>query len=265
MEYTTKEYITQQDEYNTPSGTRLCLLRRLHFPIRLSFYAGIGRVVFDGGRVALRGGYDHDFWFGQSRRVFEVVELHGGIFHIRGLDNLRKVEGQVVFISNHMSTLETLVLPCLILPYKDLTYVIKESLLTYPVFGHLMKSLRPIAVTRKDPREDLKTVLHQGEEILNSGRSLVIFPQSTRRLHFDPEHFNTLGVKLAKRAGVPVIPIALKTDFWKKGKLLGEFGPVGRPRDIYISFGEPMTIQGTGKEEHHKIIGFIQDLLASIE
>jgi len=32
-----------------------------------------------------------------------------------------------VFIGNHMSILETFVLPCLIQPHRDVTFVVKES------------------------------------------------------------------------------------------------------------------------------------------
>ena len=49
--------------------------------------------------------------------------------------------------------------------------------------------------------------------------SVLIFPQTTRELFFDPKKFNTLGIKLAKRAKVPVIPIAVKTDAWWHGQM----------------------------------------------
>ena len=80
---------------------------------------------------------------------------------------------------------------------------------------------------------------------------------SCRSVEFKPEEFNTLGVKLAKKAGVAVVPVALKTDFWGNGKLIKEIGPLDHKKHIHIKFGEPMNITGNGKEENQRIIDFI--------
>jgi len=103
--------------------------------------------------------------------------------------------------------------------------------------------------------------MNGGADILASGVSIVIFPQSTRSVEFRPEDFNSLGVKLAKKAGVKVIPVAIKTDFWGNGKFIKEIGPVDASKTIYIKFGEPMAISGNGKEDNQKIIDFIQSSL----
>jgi 1-acyl-sn-glycerol-3-phosphate acyltransferase len=96
---------------------------------------------------------------------------------------------------------------------------------------------------------------------LSKGISIVIFPQSTRSVEFRHEEFNSLGVKLAKKAGVKVIPVALKTDFWGNGKVIRELGPLDSRKTIYIKFSEPFPVTGTGKEENQKIIDFIQSSL----
>jgi 1-acyl-sn-glycerol-3-phosphate acyltransferase len=131
-----------------------------------------------------------------------------------------------------------------------------------PVFGPIMRSRKPVLVGRTNPREDLKVVLEGGTEKLNSGQSIVIFPQSTRALVFNSEDFNSLGIKLAIKAGVPVIPIALKTDAWGIGRLVKEFGPIDRRKKVHFAFGEPLTIQGRGSDEHQKVVNFIQEHLA---
>ena len=177
------------------------------------------------------------------------------------MENITKLPGSVLFISNHMSTLETMILPSIIGPHKELTFVVKESLVKHPLFGDVMRSRNPIVVGRTDPRKDLEAVMNGGVEILKSGISIVIFPQSTRSVDFKPEEFNSLGVKLAKKAGVNVVPIALKTDFWGNGNLIKELGPLDHKKHIHIKFGEPMTITGNGKDENQKIIEFIKTSL----
>jgi 1-acyl-sn-glycerol-3-phosphate acyltransferase len=39
-----------------------------------------------------------------------------------------------------MSTLETFVLPYLIAPHRPMTFVVKKSLVEYPVFKHVMRA-----------------------------------------------------------------------------------------------------------------------------
>jgi 1-acyl-sn-glycerol-3-phosphate acyltransferase len=161
-----------------------------------------------------------------------------------------------------MSTLETMVLPCIIQPLKGTTFVVKRSLLTMPVFGHVMRSRDPIALGRTNPRDDLKVVLEEGVRKLQNGRSIIIFPQSTRSVEFRPEEFNSLGIKLAARAGVPVLPVALKTDAWGNGKYIKEFGPIDNRKIVRFAFGQPIRIEGRGAEEHGKVVEFIREKLA---
>jgi len=251
------ECFIQQDEYHTSEGKRQSLLRKVHLPITLSFYLQILRIVLSSWYNVRKGKFDSHCFCQHSWMVIEAVESNGGIVHIWGLHNIGRTKGPVVFISNHMSTLETFAFPCLIQPIREHAYVVKESLLTYPIFGAIMQSQRPIAVTRKNPREDLKTVLQKGVEFLKAGRSLVIFPQSTRTTGFDPGQFNTLGLKLAQKADVPIIPIAVKTDYWGAGKVIRDFGLIGKSREVYIRFGEPILIQGHGRKEHQEVVRFI--------
>jgi 1-acyl-sn-glycerol-3-phosphate acyltransferase len=154
-----------------------------------------------------------------------------------------------------------MVLPAIISQFKDSTFVVKQSLVDYPVFKHIMRSRDPITVGRTNPRDDLKAVFEGGEERLKAGRSIVIFPQTTRTEVFDPGQFNTIGIKLAKKANVPVVPVALKTDTWGNGKYLKDYGKVDVSKTVHFEFGKPMIIAGRGTEEHQQIIDFISGRL----
>ena len=139
----------------------------------------------------------------------------------------------------------------------EVTFVVKESLNKHPLFGPIMRARNPIVVKRDNPREDFQTVMTKGKELLASGTSIIIFPQSTRSADFKPQEFNTLGIKLARAAGVQVMPVAIKTDFWENGKYLKELGALDRSKPIHMVFGQPFSIQGAGKDEHKQVVDFI--------
>jgi 1-acyl-sn-glycerol-3-phosphate acyltransferase len=197
--------------------------------------------------------------------VVKLLEKVGCNIEITGTENFKSINEPVVFIGNHMSTLETFILPCLIHPKKPVTFVVKKSLVEYPVFRHIMVARDPIVVSRDNPREDLKTVLNDGTEKLSKGVSVIVFPQTTRTPVFDSKQFNTIGIKLAKKAGVKVVPVALKTDAWTNGKLIKDFGKIYPERKVRFAFGKPMSITGRGDEEHEAVISFIKEHLKSWE
>ncbi len=246
------------DSYNTPEIQYLSLREKIILNNRLYFTLKYAMIVLRTRREAVRKKYNTRSWSDSSYYIFRFIENCGGRFHISGMDNITKSKKPVLFISNHMSTLETMILPSLIAPLREVTFVVKDSLVRHPLFGDVMRSRNPIVVGRSDPRKDFDAVMNGGMELLKQGTSIIIFPQSTRSVEFKPEDFNTLGVKLAKKAGVEVVPMAIKTDFWGNGRLIKELGPIDRHKPIHIKFGEPFPITGNGKEENQKIIDFIQ-------
>ena len=227
------------------------------------FYAKILGIVYRASKLAQKGLYDNRRWIESSLTTVRAIELVGGRLEVHGLENVQRLTSPAVFIGNHMSILETFVLPCLIQPYRDVTFVIKESLMTYPYFGHVMRNRNPVVVGRENPREDLKLVLEEGRKRLEANVSVVIFPQTTRSVEFDPAKFNSLGIKLAKRCNAPAVPFALKTDAWGLGQRIKDFGPIRPDKTVRFHFGEPMTVRGSGKEEHNAIVEFIQGNLAA--
>jgi 1-acyl-sn-glycerol-3-phosphate acyltransferase len=246
-----------ESSYHTREDTPRSIWDKLALNSRWYYIGHWVYYVLRGRKIAIKGLYDREAWASTSFDVLKLIESCGGRFHITGLDNLRKVSPPVVFISNHMSQLESMVFPCIIAPEMEVTFVVKEGLVKHPVFGPVMRARKPIVVSRENSREDFKKVMDQGLELLTKGISVVIFPQSSRKVEFIPEEFNTLGVKLACRANVKVIPIAIKTDFWKNGKYLRDLGPIDRRKSIHMHFEEPMTICGSGKEENQQIVDFI--------
>ena len=102
----------------------------------------------------------------------------------------------------------------------------------------------------------------EGKRLLEEGRSIIIFPQSTRSEEFNPEKFNSIGIKLVKSAGVPVVPFALKTDFLGNGKYFRDLGPVRPKRQVWFEFAPARQVEGNGQTTQQEIIDFIQSKIA---
>ena len=248
------KHLTTQSSYKT-SKTPICWFAR-KFATSI-FYVKMFHVVLTASKFSKKGEYTGQRWIQSSLDIVNALESVGGSFEMQNIAVHRQLDTPCVFIANHMSILETFVLPCLIQPYRDVTFVVKESLISYPFFKHVMLSLDPVVVGRVNPREDLKTVLQEGQKRLNRDVSIVIFPQTTRSPFFDTNKFNTLGIKLAKRGKAPVIPIALKTDAWGIGGWFKDFGKINPAIPVRFCFGEPLHVKGSGKEEHNYIVEFI--------
>lgn len=251
------------DSYQTPADVSRALREYLLLGSRWSPYSFFFKIILTYRPYAVAGTYDDDIWARSSYESIKYLERCGAKFHIAGLDKVRELKGPAVFVSNHMSTLETVALPGLICPIRPVTYVVKEKLSKGRIWGPIMRSRDPIVVSRKDPRADLEAVLVGGAERLARGISIIIFPQGTRSDTFDRSRFNSLGIKLAAKAGVPVVPIAVKTDYWGNGALLRGFGPVHRNRAVHIEFGEPIVVEGRGKIQHEQCLDFIEGRLRS--
>lgn len=254
-----KKFLTG-DTYRSPDRHVGAVIRTLP---SLSFYGGLFCTAIPWlCRKAAQGQCDDSAWVYASVWTAELIESVGCTVMVDGMDQISAVDGPCIFVANHMSTLETFMLPSIIRPRRPVTFVVKDSLVTMPFFGAVMRSRDPIVVGRTNPREDLTAVLEGGQARLEKGISLIIFPQSTRTNTFDPQRFNSIAIKLARKANVPLVPLALKTDAWGQGKKIKELGPIKGGMPVRYRFAPPITVTGNGKTEHTAICEFIGGQLA---
>ncbi len=249
------------DVYATPENVPRARSEYVLLGSRWSVYCHFFATILRSRARALAGLYDDEAWARSSREVITNLERCRARLRIEGMNRVRGTDGPMVFVSNHMSTLETLALPGLIVPMKPVTYVVKEKLLHGFFWGPIMRSRDPIPVSRADPRADLEIVLREGAARLAAGISVIIFPQGTRKDVFVRSELNSLGAKLAARAGALLVPIAVKTDYWGSSGIFRGFGPIRRDRQIHIEFGEPLSVSGRGKTEHEQCLDFIESRL----
>lgn len=242
--------------YVSPARRRF-LVEKIPGWASLVYYTMLIDLLLRDSLMARIGKYDQERWKRSAFEIIKIIESAGGRLKVSGFTHVAEYKGPLVYVSNHMSMADTFIMPSILLAFNRLTLVVKEELLDYPVFGSIMKAIKLIGVSRQNPREDLRKVLSEGEAYIKKGYSVVIFPQATRSAIFNPASFNSLGVKLAKRAGVPVVPVALKTDFQGNGRFIKDMGPVDPCKKIFVEFGKPLEVGGNDSETHRIIVEFI--------
>lgn len=253
----------QRGVYSTPKDVPKSWVERCFGWSDLYAYSQVIDICLSGGRHARAGKFTNAVWRDHGLQSLEMLEGCGGRVEVDGIEHVAALKGPAVFVANHMSILDTLAGPSMVLAFRPVCVVIKSSLLKYPGLGDVLRSVNAINVDRQNPRDDLQTVLQKGAERLKDGISVMLFPQATRDPIFKPEAFNSLGAKLASRAGVPLVPLALKTDIWGIGKVIRDFGRLDRSKVVRFRFGPPVSAEGTGKDAHRQTVEFISQTISS--
>jgi 1-acyl-sn-glycerol-3-phosphate acyltransferase len=245
--------------YATPAGRLPARTARAGFRAGVQFYVGaLGGVIVQGVRTLRAKRFSTETLGQLSWRLIHSAEQMGTLVTFEGFESMRGIDRQpAVIVANHMSLVETMLLPAGVFANGPMIIVAKRSLTRYPAFGRILEASRAILVDRRNPRQDLADVLEQGVRRLKEGCSVLLFPQGTRLPVFDPGRFNSLGVKLAKRAGVPLIPVACKTDFARPGRFLRDFGPIDPARPIRFTAGPRLDISRPQRELQEACVGHI--------
>ena len=187
---------------------------------------------------------------------------------VEGFENRQAVKGPVLYVANHMSMTETILLPPIILAFGPFSYVAKASLAHLPFLEKAADHMRMVPISRTSPREDLVNILRIGTERIKGGDSFLIFPQGTRCEVFSRKRYSSIGAKLAERAGVPVVPIVVDTRCQptrKRGllaKVFKDFGPVDTSLDLRVACGPAIPL-GRAKGMHEAAFDWMADKLES--
>ena len=176
----------------------------------------------------------------------KVDELSGGQKQLLALASVMVLQPRLLILDEPTSQLDPIAAADFLQTVGRLN---RELGITVLLTEHRLEEALPLATHA--------AVLDGGVERLSRGISIIVFPQSTRMPVFDEHHFNTIGVKLARKANVPVVPLALKTDAWGQGKKFKELGKI-TPLPVHYHFGNALRVQGNGKEEHQHICDFIR-------
>ncbi|PYI08902.1 putative 1-acylglycerol-3-phosphate acyltransferase [Aspergillus sclerotiicarbonarius CBS 121057] len=112
-----------------------------------------------------------------------------------------------VFIGNHQSELDVLMLGTIFPPYCSVTA--KKSLRHIPFLGWFMALSRTVFIDRANRETAVKAFDSAADEMRNHRQSVFIFAEGTRSYSDSPEllPFKKGAFHLAVKAGVPIVPV----------------------------------------------------------
>lgn len=153
---------------------------------------------------------------GWAKFVIWWLEITCGLKHdVVGIENIP--ETPCVFACNHQSTWETISTQTFL---PALAWVLKRELFRIPVFGWGLWATRPIAIDRNDRESAREQVIHQGQEKIQEGRYVLIFPEGTRTTYGEVGFYKKGGAMLARAANVDIVPIAHNAGkFWRRNNV----------------------------------------------
>lgn len=152
------------------------------------------------------------------------------LFGLRVRGEERLPRGGVLLVANHASYLDIPLLGASL--GRHVSFVARHSLADNPLLAWVMARCGAVLVRRDSPdRAALEEMLAH----LEAGDCVAIFPEGRRSRDGRLGSFKGGAALVARRGGVPVVPVALfgTARAWPPGRL-------PRPARIGVRFGEPL-------------------------
>jgi 1-acyl-sn-glycerol-3-phosphate acyltransferase len=125
---------------------------------------------------------------------------------VEGLEKIKE-DGSYVFVSNHLSYMDTPVALANI-PVQ-FRFLAKRGLFQIPFLGWHLARAGHIPVPRGDARAAVKTMTLAAQIVKDQQISLLIFPEGGRSRAGEMRPFMEGAAYIAIRAGVPLVPVGL--------------------------------------------------------
>lgn len=136
--------------------------------------------------------------------------------------------GPAMIAAKHQSLWDTAIVLRI---FRGPAIVMKQELLSIPIYGALCRAQGMIAVNRDGGAKALKQMLKDARDAAADNRKLLIFPQGTRTLPGESAPYQPGVVALYRDLKLPVVPAALNSGFfWPK------HGILRRPGTIVLRF-----------------------------
>ena len=167
---------------------------------------------------------------------------------VEGASRLAEQKGPFVFAANHASYLDAV--PMMAALSVDYAFVVKREAAEWPVIGRFIRRLGHLPIERLEASESAKST-EAMHGLLESGRSVVLFPEGTFTRASGIRPFKLGAFKLAAESDTPLVPIALVgTRRWLRD---GTWIP--RRSELKVVIGAPRAASATTFAQHFRLPG----------
>ena len=158
---------------------------------------------------------------------------------VKGKENL--INNQKYFVvSSHQSIFETFFLQTI---FENPVFILKKELIKIPLFGWYLKKLGCISIDRnKISKENLNFSSEVSKVIKNTNKTLIIFPQGTRKNFNDRSAFKKGFARIYNDLEIACLPVAINS-----GKVWPKNGRLISNKHITVSI---LNILPPGKEQN---------------
>ena len=158
---------------------------------------------------------------------------------VKGKENL--INNQKYFVvSSHQSIFETFFLQTI---FENPVFILKKELIKIPLFGWYLKKMGCISIDRnKISRENLNFSDQVSKVIKNTNKTLIIFPQGTRKNFDDRSTFKKGFARIYNDLEIACLPVAINS-----GKVWPKSGSLISNQYITVSI---LNILPSGKEQN---------------
>src|SRR5215212_6135031 len=182
--------------------------------------------------------------------------LSGVRVKVKGLELLDPKQAYV-FVSNHRSYLDTAAM--FIYTGRRIGLLAKKELLRVPLLGIGMGFVNVMAIDRTNRESAIRTTEAAAQRI-KSGVSFAVFVEGTRAKPGELLPFKKGAFYMARQAGVPVVPVAIKNSDVLMGKGTGE----SRAGTMEMVFMKPIdTVNRTTDDDIDRLVFEVRETIAS--
>lgn len=182
-----------------------------------------------------------------------IVIFLGARVHVEGRENIPSKEESVVYAPNHNSLIDVPLFYAVLGRFPAM--MAKKELFVIPVIHGCLVSLKCIRIDRKGAHSIVEAV-RNGCRTIESGHSLVVFPEGTRSRTGEIGTFKNGAFKIAQRTGSAVVPVAIRND-----RYLLESAHTLTPVDVYIKFLPKVETASLSEDEQKELGSVVENLV----